>query len=398
MWRGLADLLWPEYVDYCQKAKAEVMEISGWPKSYGGGLKFDDAGVELARSLTRKAGIEICAVGSPDDFVQATPEGFEDQVKLVKGYVDLAVKLGASVVSLKVGTPKEGIATEDAINLIVDGLKRVAPYAQASKVFLALENRSTLTNNTDILLRILKEVRSLYVRVLLDTGNFLQYGYSPDEVIKAVDIVAPYTVHTHLKDGRGHKKEFKPAALGAGEIDIEQVLRILKVNGYLHPMCVQYEGPDQPGVYVRDVQYTRERTGNWEIGSDGKQSMARGLHHVSISMKDFKTAYEFYGEVLGLPVTTAQGISFSPVMLFQLPTGEQFHVHLGGPSTHCHVAIEVVDFAATVGRLKQAGIQITQQPNKRGDGSDFLFCKDPHGNTIEITHHYSWQDAKLFGE
>jgi catechol 2,3-dioxygenase-like lactoylglutathione lyase family enzyme len=33
------------------------------------------------------------------------------------------------------------------------------------------------------------------------------------------------------------------------------------------------------------------------------------------------------------------------------------------------------------------GIPITEGPAKRVDGSDYLFCKDPDGNLIEIVKH-----------
>jgi sugar phosphate isomerase/epimerase/catechol 2,3-dioxygenase-like lactoylglutathione lyase family enzyme len=396
MWRGLADLPFPEYVEYCRQAGADVMELSGWPKSHAGTLTLDDAGVEQVQALTQRAGLEVVAIGSPDDFVQTTPEGMAEQVALVKGFVDLAIKLGVPTISLKVGSPKEGVSEDDAVGLIVEGLNQVAPYALEHSVFLALENRTTLTNNTEVVLRILRELKNLRVRVLLDTGNLLQYGLSPGEVLQAVETLAPYTVHTHLKDGRGHRKEFRPAPLGQGELDMDAILRILRVSGYLHPLCVQYEGPDQPGVYPEDVRYVRERVGNWEVGTGDESRIVRGLHHISISMKSFAAAHHFYGEVLGLPLKSAQGYSYSPVLLFVLPTGEEFHVHLHGPSTHMHVAIEVADFAGTIDRLSRAGVEISG-PDRRGDGSEFLFCSDPDGNRLEITHHHTWQPAVLVG-
>jgi len=392
MWRGLADLPLSEYVTYCQQAGADVIELSGWPQSYSGTLRLDAAGAETVRTATARAGVEVVAIGSPDDFVQATSEGLDAQVKLVTGFVDLATAIGASVVALKVGTPKEGIATDDAVDLIVEGLRQVAPYARDRKVFLALENRSTLTNDVELMLRILRDVHNLYVRVLLDTGNLLQFGYSPDEILLAVERLAPYTVHSHLKDGRGHRKEFRPAALGQGELDVDRILRILKVSGYLHPLCVQYEGPGQPEVYPADVRYVRERAADWETGAN--PPLVRGIHHLAISAKSFASAYQFYGEALGLPLKSAQGFSYSPVLLFVLPTGQELHVHLQGPSQHMHVAIEVADFAGTVQRLRRAGIG-TQGPDRRGDGSDFLFCDDPDGNRLEITHHENWRPARL---
>lgn len=90
IWRGLADLPFSEYVAYSQTAGADVMELSGWPQSYSGTLRLDAVGAETARTEARRAGVEVIAIGSPDDFVQATPEGMEAQVKLVTDFVDLA--------------------------------------------------------------------------------------------------------------------------------------------------------------------------------------------------------------------------------------------------------------------------------------------------------------------
>ena len=52
-----------------------------------------------------------------------------------------------------------------------------------------------------------------------------------------------------------------------------------------------------------------------------------------------------------------------------------------------HMAIEVEDFGAAIQTLKSEGIEITDGPGKRTDGSDYLFCNDPDGNLIEIVKH-----------
>ena len=115
---------------------------------------------------------------------------------------------------------------------------------------------------------------------------------------------------------------------------------------------------------------------------------------VSVPIRSTENARRFYGELLGLPIRPAQGISYSAVLFFELPTGEELHTHLHGPSQRMHVAIEVSDFGETVRRLTAAGIEV-RGPDRRGDGSDFLFCQDFDGNGIEITHHKSWEAHKL---
>ena len=84
------------------------------------------------------------------------------------------------------------------------------------------------------------------------------------------------------------------------------------------------------------------------------------------------------------------------VVFYQFPTGEQLHLHLGGPSTHTHIAIDVDDFAAVVARLRAGGV-IVREPGLRPDGSDFVFTVDFDGNTVELTSHRSWRRAELVG-
>jgi sugar phosphate isomerase/epimerase/catechol 2,3-dioxygenase-like lactoylglutathione lyase family enzyme len=392
MWRGLADMPFPEYVEYCRDADADVIELSGWPDSYSRTLALDDAGIEQVRALTGRAGIDVCAVGCPSELVQPTPEGQAEQVALIKRYVDVAVALGAPVVGIKAGNPLDGMSVGEAQALMIQVLQQAAPYAHERTTFLAVENGGKVTSDHTRLLAVVHGTRDLYVRALLDVGNFRRDGYSPSEVLAVVEEVAPVSAHVHLKDGLGQRPDFKAVPLGEGDIDMERVMRAIKVSGYLYPLCTQYEGPAQREVYARDVAWVKARAGGWE--REPGSGLVRGLHHVSLSSTTFENAYRFYGELLGLPIRPAQGISYSAVLFFELPTGEELHTHLHGPSQRMHVAIEVSDFDETVRRLKAAGIEV-RGPDRRGDGSDFLFCQDFDGNGIEITHHRTWAPHRL---
>jgi sugar phosphate isomerase/epimerase len=270
MWRGLVDLPFPQFVEYCREAGAEVMELSGFPKSYSGTLVLDENGVEQVRTLTRKAGIEVCAVGCPTDLVQPTPEGRVEQVAMIKHMLDVAQALGARAVGLKAGNPSEGMSGDEAQMLMIQTIKEAAPYAHARKIFLALENGGTLANDHTRLLAVVNGVHDLYVRALLDVGNFRRQGCTPEEVLKVVEEVAPLAAHIHFKDAKGSKKEFQNVPLGEGDLDMEAILRAIRVAGYLHPLCAQYEGPDQPGVYKRDIAWIRSRVQDWETESAHK--------------------------------------------------------------------------------------------------------------------------------
>ena len=83
--------------------------------------------------------------------------------------------------------------------------------------------------------------------------------------------------HIHFKDGKGVKREFQNVPIGEGDLDMERILGIIRDSGYRAPLCAQYEGPDQPGVYKRDIAWIRERVADWDDGAPpagGAQAVA----------------------------------------------------------------------------------------------------------------------------
>ena len=263
MWRGLVDLPFPEFVAYGREAGAEVMELSGFPKSYSGTLTLDESGVEQVRTLTRRAGIEVCAVGCPTDLVQNTAEGRAEQVAMITHMVDVAAALGTSTVGLKAGNPLERMGHDEAQALMVETIKAAAPHARERGIVLALENGGTMCNDHTRLIGVVKGVHDPYVKTLLDVGNFRRQGYTPEEVLGIVGEIAPMSAHIHFKDGKGVKKEFQNVPIGEGDLPMERILEAIKASGYRAPLCAQYEGPDQPGVYPRDMAWIRERVKGW---------------------------------------------------------------------------------------------------------------------------------------
>ena len=115
----------------------------------------------------------------------------------------------------------------------------------------------------------------------------------------------------------------------------------------------------------------------------------KDYHHVSVIVKDLEKCKWFYGEVLGLSGLERPDFGF-PGLFFQVGTATQLHLMVleePVPDTMAHFAIEVADFQQALKTLEANGIKVVDGPGKRVDGSDYLFCKDPDGNLIEIVHH-----------
>jgi glyoxylase I family protein len=115
----------------------------------------------------------------------------------------------------------------------------------------------------------------------------------------------------------------------------------------------------------------------------------KDVHHVALVVRDLEKCIRFYSEVLGLKTLERPPFDF-PGHWFVVGSSRQLHLMVFDeklPVTMRHFAIEVGNFEETVNDLNSKGIEIVDGPGKRVDGSDYLFCKDPDGNLIEITHH-----------
>ena len=115
----------------------------------------------------------------------------------------------------------------------------------------------------------------------------------------------------------------------------------------------------------------------------------KDYHHMALVVRDLKRCLWFYGQVLDLKSIDRPAFDF-PGHWYQVGQATQLHLMVMNetiPETMRHMAIEVDDFDATIQTLKSEGIEIIDGPGKRVDGSDYLFCKDPDGNLIEIVKH-----------
>jgi catechol 2,3-dioxygenase-like lactoylglutathione lyase family enzyme len=115
----------------------------------------------------------------------------------------------------------------------------------------------------------------------------------------------------------------------------------------------------------------------------------KDYNHVAMVVRNLEKSRWFYGEVLGLRSIERPSFAF-PGHWYEVGGGRQLHLMVLEeeiPKTMRHIALEVEGFGETLEDLKSRGIDLVEGPGKRLDGSDYLFCRDPDGNLVEITKH-----------
>lgn len=132
---------------------------------------------------------------------------------------------------------------EDVVNegndLVVKNLKEFIPLLEKYDMTLVVEVHGDDHGTGVILKDIIDEVDSNYIKVAYDTGNAIFYGeVDPVEDLKAsVDVVD----YLHIKDKAGDTKEWNFPALGAGDVDFKEIIKVLDKGDNQAPLSIEIE-------------------------------------------------------------------------------------------------------------------------------------------------------------
>lgn len=186
------------------------------------------------RHLAHTTGIEICgtAVGNNFSYPKGAPER-EQQMDYVKQWIDNAVILGAPHIRVFAGKHPKGVSAEDAERNASEALEEAGDYAGKRGIFLGIENHDSI-GTADRLLRIVRAVKSPWVGVNLDTGNF-----RADDPYAEMEGSAAYAINVQVKTKLkiNGKEE---------ETDLDRVGKILRDAGYQGYVVLEYEENNDP--------------------------------------------------------------------------------------------------------------------------------------------------------
>lgn len=158
-------------------------------------------------------------------FPTLLSDGRLRRVDLLCTAVDVAVELGAPVVSMWSGAAPAGEPPELAWDLLVDGCERVLEHASANGITLAFEPEPGMLVET------LADYETLQERLghppalglTLDIGHIV--CLEPMSVSECVRRGAPTLAHVHIEDMKRGVHEH--LMFGEGELDLEEALSVL---------------------------------------------------------------------------------------------------------------------------------------------------------------------------
>lgn len=210
-----------------------------------------DAGIEYINKLKRKAfllGLDVSGTAVGNRFTLPPGAERDAQIALVKKWINHAAEMGAPCVRIFAGSTPKGRTEDEAIRWVIECIEDCAQVAAQRGVVLALENHGGVTSKADQVLAIMQAVKSDWVGVNLDTGNFRAVDPYAD-----IAKVAPYAVTTHFKT------EVKPTGRENEEADAKRIVGILRDVGYRGYLTLEYEAAEDPVTAVpRVIRKLRE--------------------------------------------------------------------------------------------------------------------------------------------
>ena len=187
-------------------------------------------------------GVAISGTAVGNNFALPAGEALSKQIADVKRWIDHAAILGAPHIRVFAGAAK-GITDAEARKMCIGALEEVSEYAGGKGIFLGLENHGGIVAEADGMLEILRAVKSPWLGVNLDTGNF-----HTDDPYGDLAKCAPYAVNVQVK------VEIKKRGQTVAEpSDYGRLVKILKDANYQGYVALEYEAAENPFAAVPPV-------------------------------------------------------------------------------------------------------------------------------------------------
>jgi sugar phosphate isomerase/epimerase len=224
---------------------ARDLKVGGIEITDGHLQSTDEDYIRKVRRVSVDLHLTISALTISNDFGKAGREEREKQIEDTETGIQLAAALGTPILRVFAGWPEQ--QKEQQWGEMVRCMQVAAVIAEREGVVLAVENHNHggfIQTNDDVV-RIMGDVDSEWLRLNLDTGNFID-GW--DSIEKSM----LHTVQVHAK-----MNNVGPDGTD-DTCDYPRFIKLLKEMNYRGFVSVEYEGPEEEMTAVqRGVEYIR---------------------------------------------------------------------------------------------------------------------------------------------
>jgi L-ribulose-5-phosphate 3-epimerase len=211
------------------------------------------------QNLKRRAfanGLDLMGFSTHQGFVSPDPAVRQENVQRTLHQIELAYQLGIPTMRISSGRwgttrsfdelmanrgiepPLPGHTDEEAFGWVIGSIEQLLPSAEECGVVLGLENHWGLGRRPEGVLRIVQAIDSPWLRVTLDTGNFLEDPYDK------LEMLAPLTILVQAKTYYGGGKWYTL------DLDYDRIAAIMRRSGYRGYVSLEFEGNESPDTAI----------------------------------------------------------------------------------------------------------------------------------------------------
>lgn len=201
-------------------------------------------------------GLDLCGFSTHQSFLYPDEAERKKNVELTIKQIELAYAMGIPTMRVNTGTwrtsknfdelmknkgiepPIQGYTDEDGFKWAIDGLTACLKAAEKCGVTLGLENHWGLGRTPEGVARIVDAIKSPWLQVTLDTGNFLEDPY--DKLEKLAGRTVLLQAKTYYGGGTWYTLD----------LDYEKIAGIMRKAGYTGYVSLEFEGKDDPKTAV----------------------------------------------------------------------------------------------------------------------------------------------------
>lgn len=216
---------------------------------------------ELVTAVVNKAeevNLDISSYTIGANFLQETDAEYEAEIERVKKEVDIGGALGVKFMRHDAGSRPPEEATienlEEDLPKMAKACQEIADHAKQYNITTSVENHGFHMQGSERVQRLILAVDRDNFKTTIDIGNFLCADEDP---IVAVKNNMRFASMVHFKDfykrdancnpGEGwfkskHGNYLRGSIVGHGDINIPEIMKIIKSSGYDGYLSVEFEG------------------------------------------------------------------------------------------------------------------------------------------------------------
>ena len=227
-----------DMLDFCAAAGFEGVDVTGYYFKGYPAVPPDDYLFQIKRKAFR-LGIEISGTGVRNDFTFADIARREQEVALVKNWIEAAAKIGAPVIRIFAGNQKmDGYTTEQVTQWMLKDIQTCVDYGKRNGVVIGLQNHNDFIQTASQVNSIIETINSEWLGLILDTGS-----YRVNDPYDEIALSVKHAVNWQVKEKIFIKGEEK-------DIDLNKLVGIIKSSGYKGYLPIETLGDGDAKVKV----------------------------------------------------------------------------------------------------------------------------------------------------